>query len=447
MVSNSNKRASRPSTARRSARQWVKTGVLGVGALFLCFAGSSVNVARLYDDVALQRESGVQIEKEIGKLVAQGKYSSELITRGDPEARLVRALMRVSEGKIGNALRDIDQLLAETPNFRLAHLVKGDLLLAHAQPIHAFGALSDAPSLPVLDLRDEARVRYQRYVERLEAMEQVPSGLLQLAPEQRHAVVVDISRSRLFLYENVDGAPRLVNDFYVSIGKNGADKMREGDQRTPIGLYRVQSEVERSRLSDFYGSGAFPLDYPNAWDRRGKRGGSGIWIHGTPPDTYSRPPRASNGCVVLANRDIDALRPYLRAGTTPVLITRSAALQSPQEVIERREVFLETLEQWRRDWESLDTERYAAHYARNFSSEGKGYSAWIDQKRGTQANKAWLRVSLSNVSIIAYPERNDLIAVDFEQSYQSNNFTSAARKRQYWLREADAWRIVHEGEG
>ena len=30
------------------------------------------------------------------------------------------------------------------------------------------------------------------------------------------------------------------------------------------------------------GDGAFPLNYPNEWDRRLNKTGSGIWLHGTP---------------------------------------------------------------------------------------------------------------------------------------------------------------------
>src|SRR3546814_8483534 len=49
------------------------------------------------------------------------------------------------------------------------------------------------------------------------------------------------------------------------------------------------------KLPDFYGDGAYPLNYPNEWDKHEGRKGYGIWLHGTPSTTYSRPPRASDG--------------------------------------------------------------------------------------------------------------------------------------------------------
>jgi murein L,D-transpeptidase YafK len=112
--------------------------------------------------------------------------------------------------------------------------------------------------------------------------------VLQLAPSQAHVILVDTARSRLFVFENHGGPPAYVTDFYISLGKNGVEKQREGDQKTPIGVYTVVSAKEK--LPDFYGTHAFPISYPNDWDKRNGRNGHGIWLHGTPSDTYSRPP-------------------------------------------------------------------------------------------------------------------------------------------------------------
>jgi hypothetical protein len=85
-------------------------------------------------------------------------------------------------------------------------------------------------------------------------------------------------------------------------------------------VYQVTASLPKNKLSDFYGSGTFPISYPNEWDKRHGRKGHGIWLHGTPSDTYGRAARASNGCVVLANGDLDALSRNLQIGLTPVII-------------------------------------------------------------------------------------------------------------------------------
>ena len=181
-------------------------------------------------------------------------------------------------------------MLARNPNHRLAYLIKGDLLMASAGQPMAF-ASSAASSASVAPLQDEARARMKRYLD-APPVDYLPAPLLQLAPKQAHALLIDTSRSRLFVYANDLGRPRYVTDFYISLGKNGVDKSREGDQKTPIGVYNLLPM--KDGLPDFYGPGAYPLSYPNEWDRVNGRNGHGIWLHGTPPDTYSRAPWATD---------------------------------------------------------------------------------------------------------------------------------------------------------
>ena len=89
---------------------------------------------------------------------------------------------------------------------------------------------------------------------------------------------------------------------------------------TPVGVYHVTANLPRKKLTDFYGSGAFPINYPNEWDRRQGRNGSGIWLHGVPSAVYARPPRASDGCIVLSNPDLLSVGEHVQVGLTPVII-------------------------------------------------------------------------------------------------------------------------------
>jgi hypothetical protein len=70
-------------------------------------------------------------------------------------------------------------------------------------------------------------------------------------------LLVDSRRSRLYVFANDGGRARYVADYYVTHGKNGIDKTREGDQKTPVGVYHVTANLPRSKLTDFYGAGAF----------------------------------------------------------------------------------------------------------------------------------------------------------------------------------------------
>ena len=359
------------------------------------------------------------------------------------EAQLVKSLQAINHSRLDVALSEVDSLLREKPNFKLAQLVKGDLLMAHAGVIDNFGSASNAPHDKIEDLREEARVRLQRVLSQSEAKRK-PDFIWQMDARQKYALVVDTSRSTLFVYENVDGEPRYVTDFYVTIGKLGTEKLSSGDQRTPIGVYFVEAELSKKQLADMYGDAAFPLNYPNEWDRRNKRDGSGIWLHGTPSGTYSRPPRASNGCVVLANDDLEKLAPYLQVGITPVIITTQMDWGSEQDQVEHK-ALLQELEQWRKDWASLDTGAYLKHYAPNFSSNNMDYSAWAKQKQLVNKSKSWIKINLSNVSMFSYPDQPNLVVVDFDQDYGSSNLSNRMKKRQYWIKQDNRWQIIYEG--
>jgi murein L,D-transpeptidase YafK len=360
----------------------------------------------------------------------------------DLELALAKSLQAVGNNRLDVALNEVDSLLKANPNFKLAQLVKGDLLMARAKPISDFGAAPNAPRDRVQDLREEANARLQRAQQQQPIA--VPKYLWQLSPTQRYAVVVDTSKSTLYLYENVKGEPRYVADFYISVGKKGADKSSEGDQRTPLGVYFVNEHLPKAKLTDFYGPEAFPLSYPNEWDKRLGRDGHGIWLHGTPSDTYSRPPRASNGCVVLANNDLTHLGSHLQVGITPVIITSKMDWMADSDLGER-DALLKAIEQWRKDWASRDTESYLTHYAKDFSTGSVNLSAFAQQKRLVNSGKTWIKVKLSDLSVFPYPNQPDMVVVNFEQDYESNNLSNRMHKRQYWMKRDGRWQIVYEG--
>jgi murein L,D-transpeptidase YafK len=361
-----------------------------------------------------------------------------------PEKDLTEVLAAIEARRLDLALERVDALIAAHPNFRLAHLIRGDLLLARAQPLATFGnAPKTVPQERLEGLRAEALSRLRALRERPEGG-RVPRNVLQLDPEQKYALVVDSRRSRLYVLENEAGRPRLAADYYVTLGKNGIEKTREGDQKTPIGVYHVTGTLPRQKLSDFYGAGAFPINYPNAWDRQLGRNGHGIWLHGTPSDTYSRPPRASDGCLVLANADLDSVARTMQIGLTPVVIADEVEWVEAAALEAERRGLAAAIEAWRADWESRDTGRYLAHYDARFHSGEQDLAAWAEHKRRVNAAKRWIKVGVSRVSMFRYP-RESFVLVAFQQDYRSSNLSNVMRKRQYWTQEGGRWRILYEG--
>ena len=362
-----------------------------------------------------------------------------------PEPQLSRILVEIENNQLDKALQLTENLLQQYPKFRLAHLIKGDLLLARSMPLATFGNATNAPSDKLDDLREEVIARLKAYRSRDTTAKYVPRYLLQMQPDQKHAIVIDTQKARLYLYQNDNGRPRFVADYYVSHGKLGSDKRSEGDKKTPTGVYHVTDSLPAKKLGDLYGTGAFPINYPNEWDRRQGRKGHGIWLHGTPSDTFSRPPKASDGGVVLSNTDLDALSKNLQIGLTPVIISNSVEWLSFDDWQSERSALNKKIEEWRADWESRDVERYLKHYSPKFQSKEANFEQFASQKRKVNAGKSWVKVKLSNLSMFRNPGAEELVVTIFEQDYQSNNLNNQMKKRQYWIREDGQWKIVYEG--
>ncbi len=375
-----------------------------------------------------------------------GAVAADFVARerlAPADAALGRIFEAIRQRRHDTALMEADRLLAAHPNFRLAHLIRGDLLLARAKPLGTFGNTAPDANGTLDDLRAEAGMRLRAFHDR-PPEGALPRNLVEIPHGVKHVIVVDSSRSRVYLYENRKAVPTIKADFYTALGKRGIDKLREGDQKTPIGVYWVTSKIPGSKLPDLYGWGAFPIDYPNEWDRLNGRAGSGIWLHGVPSHTFARPPRASDGCIALANPDIERLAAWIDVRATPVIIADRLEWDAPGKLRAERDAFMRQLEAWRTDWESRNTDRYLAHYARQFRSDGMDLAAWVAHKRAVTAAKSWIKVALTDVSVFRSPGKDDVMVVTFNQDYRSNSYAQQARKRQYWVREADRWKIAYE---
>lgn len=360
-----------------------------------------------------------------------------------PETQLLAALDDLNNGKVDDAWRTLDDLVRRQPNFRLAQLFYGEVQAArnNGTPLRDLASLSG----PEIDgLVEEARLRLQTRQAAI-APGAVPDVLLHLSRAHPHAVVVDLPRARLYLIENRNGELRVARNYYASIGKGGWGKKSSGDNRTPVGIYHITGFIKDQALPELYGAGAFPVSYPNVWDRRLKYTGSGIWLHGVPRDTYNRAPRSSEGCVTLANADLMDLAPFLVEGETPVVLTDTLAWRPKEEGWEQRAEFMEQVEGWRARWSAKDTEGYLAYYADDFETEGMQKPAFAAHKRRVNAEKRYIDVQLEDVDLFRYPGGDGLWLARFTQRYRSNNFNMVADKEQFWRRLPDGrWQIVKE---
>ncbi len=318
------------------------------------------------------------------------------------EQKLLSGLQSIQALSIEDALGQFSDLGNQYPKYKLAQLVKADLLALKAGQKSLLDNIHGKYAGTVSKLKDEAAVRWQFSQSELQTSPSFDKYVLKTA-QQQNLVIVSLSESRLYLYErNSSGVMSRVADYYVTMGREGSGKQREGDSRTPIGVYHIVDLLPGSELPDLYGVGALPLNYPNKWDTEHGKTGSGIWLHGTSSDTYIRAPKASRGCVVLNNSAMQKLlSDYQLPFATPVLIVN-------------------------------DTEQLL--------------TATADQKLALAEVKTWLNnhhvaVNWSAVSVYRYPNEQNLFYVTFPAAVENELV------HQYWQRtDQGVWQLVMQSQ-
>jgi hypothetical protein len=366
--------------------------------------------------------------------------------QGTPEARLIAIYHLIASHRLDAALQAAEALTRAHPTFKLAQLVQADLLSARTGPLPVFGG-----ALPAKDahlaaelalLRDEAQLRLQALQERPPA-NALPADLLVVPESLKQVIVVDASRSRLYLFNNGPQGVHLAQDFYISLGKQGVDKLIEGDQKTPLGVYFITDRLDGRSLEDRFGAGALPLNYPNAYDKVRGRTGSGILVHGVSSSTYSRPPLDSDGCIALANDDLLRLASLLPQRDTPVIITRHIQWVTPQAeaaaAAATPDDFLATVKQWQDARLTADLPAAQSLY------DPVAQPTDANEQQQFQERMAVPPGGFRDLSVLGWQDDKELRVVTFRELPGVGQRRDRVM-RQYWAREGTSWRIMAEGK-
>jgi murein L,D-transpeptidase YafK len=365
---------------------------------------------------------------------------------GVAEARLIEVYNLIGRAQNREALAKAESLVNDLPHFQLAQLVYGDLLTAQTRQVKTLGDVPEdmarSASTTLTELREESTRRMKALRER-PPTGYIPSQFLSLSQRSQHAIAVDASRSRLYLFENTPNGLNLVSDYYISVGKAGTSKTAEGDQRTPLGVYYITSNLDPKSLKDFYGYGALPINYPNILDaKRGKTGG-GIWLHGTPPNQFSRPPLATDGCVVMANPDLDHIIRTVEVRSTPVVIATQLQWVAPHSVRAESKPFEDALYAWRNAKTSGDLNQILSFYTPDFTSNGKTLEQWTPILKTELTKVQGRTIQLKDVSYLRWTDAADTMVVTFGEV--ADGTKTGWTKRQYWMRQGSQWKIFFEG--
>ena len=269
----------------------------------------------------------------------------------------------------------------------------------------------------------------------------LPGNIFARGTAGRTVIVVDKEQYSASLVEITDDMPRTVRQFSnLLLGENGGDKIKEGDKKTPEGVYQVTSFIPDSELTPKYGSGAFPINYPNPLDRAEEHDGSGIWLHGR--DDNDPEKQVTRGCVAFTNDQISDLQGILQQGT-PVIIASRAALLDPQEYESRQQQIFDPLDQFIDHWDSGNVEALGEMIHPEYHGYGgNSKEAWLRRKASIIQHNPERQVEAHD--LYAFQENSEQLVFDFDQFYCAPNLVSHGRKQLYFKLDQGQLKLVSE---
>lgn len=212
------------------------------------------------------------------------------------------------------------------------------------------------------------------------------------------------------------------------VGQKSGMKEREGDMKTPIGVYNLVEK--KSNLDDYYGPLALVTSYPNLYDSLQNRGGSGIWIHGVP----SNGERSQNtkGCIAVENDYMKALGEILELDNSVLIVSDHEIEPLKKEDIIK---ILAQIYGWRNSWKYSDIKNYLSYYDKDHFKrfDGKGFKKFKAMKEAIFARNERKSIIFNNINIIPYPnpEGRKMFRVTFHQNYRSDSHKFIGDKELY----------------
>lgn len=271
---------------------------------------------------------------------------------------------------------------------------------------------------------------------------------LVLADAGEYLIVAEKDQKTLHLFRYADNRFVLAKSYPCIVGANGVDKKREGDLATPLGNYFFLRYIPGKNLPEKYGYGAFVLNYPNFLDRKARKDGTGIWLHGHAQGKSLGDPELQNtkGCIAVSNEVLKELTGFLKASGTPVVVVNHLQKNKISDQRHMAEELTAFMKGWGKAWESGNIKTFMSHYSSEFiNGDGMNYQAFKRQKERVNSGKKFIRVQIENPAILLVQEERGEIAVfRFTQRYRSNNFESNTKKIFYLKKGQAGWQIIGE---
>jgi len=261
------------------------------------------------------------------------------------------------------------------------------------------------------------------------------------ADSVENVLLVDKSQQRLLvLKSNAPQNTQAIDTFRVTTGKIGGNKEKEGDRKTPEGIYTIISSIPGKQLPAMYGPMAFVLDYPNRVDKIQHHNGSNIWIHGRDEEIIGW---QTEGCVSLENNKLLELSNYITLQKTPVIIIDSLYHNGHSSAAyEKFNLSDSLIINWVDFWEKGEIERFGQLFSEHFKTRSwRNKRLYLNNKKQLETIYPWKDVTATKIWIL----QSDYEAlIHFQQDYLCPTFFSHGNKQLHLIWADSCWQIINE---
>ena len=244
----------------------------------------------------------------------------------------------------------------------------------------------------------------------------------------KYLLACNKSDSSLKLYtKDLNNTFILNEDFAAFIGAREGDKQKEGDLKTPIGVYKLIQKL--NDVDSFYGPLAFVTSYPNTYDKLQGKNGSGIWVHGFPlkqrRDDYTK------GCIAINNTNLKYLDEQINVYESLVYIDNTTLPKVSKETLIN---LLSNLYKWKKAWKENDIKTYLTYYNKDFKRiDGLNYKRFKRYKERIFKKNEYKQILFTDINIISYPmaQIQDVFLISFNERYRSTSYQFDGIKELY----------------
>lgn len=213
----------------------------------------------------------------------------------------------------------------------------------------------------------------------------------------------------------------------VFIGKKNGDKKKEGDLKTPTGVYEITKRL--TKLDSFYGPLALTTNYPNIYDKVQGKTGHGIWIHGLPEKEQRED--FTKGCIALDNTKIQKLDNSINIDNSILLISQNKFNKASKKDIS---IVLSNIFKWKNAWKNSNIKEYLSFYDKKFQkANGQSFKKFKKHKTKIFNKRETKIIKFSKINIIPYPNESNkkLFKVVMDEYYKTRNYKFKGKKKLY----------------